>query len=149
MVSFLKKCFDAIPNARRRLQFGELFTHFIFGKLLLVVIHFAWILVYPPNEDYECWDQQHWTLLLLWPTCALILSALVQLIVYSMEQSQKMILYGFSANAMLYLSQTLHMSTRFLPECFSLNFLSFLFGVIGVVLFFLESRQFFLLTKEV
>lgn len=146
---WVKKCYNAIPNARRRIHFGELLTQFIFGKILLVVIHCAWIFCYPPNEDYQCWDQTHWSLLFFWPVSFFVISLIIQSIVYSIEQSQKMILFGLSTNTNFYISQTLHMSTRFLPECFSANFLSILFALVGIVFFFLETKQFFLLTRDI
>ena len=136
------------PSAKRRERLAELVTSFFLGKALLIVTHFAWIWFYPSSAEHLCWDKLHWVMLFHWPLSALALTLLAQIIIYSVEQSKRMIIYGTFANINLFISQTLYMSSNLLPDCFSLQYAHFVALLMGIVLLFLEARQFILLTKE-
>lgn len=137
------------PEAKRRERLAELVASFFLGKVLLIVTHFVWIWFYPPLGEYFCWDRQHRIFLFALPITVLALNLLVQVIIYSVQQSKKMIVYGSLANVNFYLSQTLYMSTHLLPHCFSLHYVPLLFTLIGLVPYFLESRQFILILRDV
>lgn len=134
--------FETIMMRPAQRVMTELIVDFFLGKCLLVLIHFVWISTYPPSVFLpNCFDRLHMALLYPFPLTLLSVNYIIQLLINTREVN-KMILYGTIANANIYLSQTMYMSSELLPECFTLYGPAYFFLLIGIVMSFIEGRLF-------